>query len=325
MLLEEHLGPWSPASPETEAFRDRLEKLLEVVPPPEQIDVNEARRLRAEGQGVLPIDGPLPEAQWVDLPHAPAGGPGRCRLIETAGADGVYFHIHGGGWTFGSPDHFDGRNLRLARAANVSVVSAAYRLAPENRWPAGAEDCFAAAQFALDYAAERGLPIVFGGESAGAHLSVVTMLRLRALGRSPPVAGAVLAYGCFDLRGTPSAMNWGPRNLVLSTPILRWFIDHVLGPDGDPNDPDVSPLLADVSGMPPALFFVGDQDPLLDDTLFMAQRWRAAGASATLEVWTGAIHAFDYFVDPMFQLPIAAESQERQAQFVRARVEAARG
>jgi acetyl esterase len=103
----------------------------------------------------------------------------------------------------------------------------------------------------------------------------------------------VLTYGAFDLSMSPSARLWGERNLVLSTPIIEWFTELYL-PGTTPEerrDPDISPLYADLSGMPPAVFTVGTQDPLLDDTLFMEARWRAAGHETELHVWPEAPHA----------------------------------
>src|SRR5207302_1916612 len=107
-------------------------------------------------------------------------------------------------------------------------------------------------------------------------------------------AAAVLQYGSFDLSMTPSQRLWGDRNLVLSTPIIRWFADQFL-PDKNPEhrrDPDISPLFADLSKMPPAIFTVGTEDPLFDDTLFMEARWRATVASSELRIWPEAPHGF---------------------------------
>ena len=125
------------------------------------------------------------------------------------------------------------------------------------------------------------------GESAGAHLAALTLLRVREEGLTRQLAAAVLTYGCFDLRMTPSVANWGDRLLVLSTPVVEWFIRNFI-PDGvHLGDPAVSPLLADLSDMPPALFSVGTVDPLLDDSVFMASRWAAAGAEAELGLYPG--------------------------------------
>lgn len=310
MAQNETLARWGQPSAETLRFRDAIERLLADAPPPEAIDVVQARRLRAEGKLVTPVNGPTEAGRWQPLPEALGSGTGRVRLVEVADPQGVYLHIHGGGWVLGAPDQFDGRHQKIGEAARMTVVSVHYRLAPEHLWPACAEDCMAAALWALDYAAERGIPLAIGGESAGAHLSAVTLLKLRDVGRLNEVAAAVLLYGCYDMRGTPSVLNWGEKNLILSTPIVKWFANAVLG-DADPAAPSVSPLMADLSRMPPALFICGDQDPLLDDSLFMAERWRAAGGRATLQIWPGAIHAFDYFDDPGYNLPIAAQCQQR--------------
>jgi len=156
------------------------------------------------------------------------------------------------------------------------------------------------------------VPMVIGGESAGAHLCAVTLLRLRARGLARRIAGAVLNYGAYDMRMTPSMANWGARNLVLSTPTVDWFVTNLL-PRGGRSDPAVSPLLADLAGLVPALFQVGTSDPLLDDTLFMSRRWEAAGNRADLAIYPGGVHAFD-----MFNLEIARASWARQDRFVTA-------
>jgi acetyl esterase/lipase len=196
------------------------------------------------------------------------------------------------------------------------VVSVQYRLAPEHPWPACAEDCEAAALWALG---EFGGPMLIGGESADGHLSAVTLLRLRARGLAGQVAGMVLNYGVYDLRLTPSMANWGERYLVLSTPVVAWFCDNLLPGGARPpvgrGNPAVSPLMADLGGLVPALFQVGTCDPLIDDTLFMSRRWRAAGNRAELAIYPGGVHAFD-----MFDLAIAHASRARQDAFLNARV-----
>ncbi|MEO7402801.1 MAG: alpha/beta hydrolase fold domain-containing protein, partial [Burkholderiales bacterium] len=111
---------------------------------------------------------------------------------------------------------------------------------------------------------------------AGAHLSVVTMLRLRDRHGITPFRGAILTYGIYDLTLTPSARLWGERNLVLSTPIIQQYCDWYT-PSGSARDPDISPMYANLDRLPPALFTVGTMDPLLDDSLFMARRYVACG------------------------------------------------
>jgi acetyl esterase/lipase len=120
---------------------------------------------------------------------------------------------------------------------------------------------------------------------------------------------AVLQYGCFDLSMTPSQRLWGERNLVLSGPIIAWFAEQFL-PRHDRErrrDPDISPLFADLSGMPPAIFTIGTADPLLDDTLFMEARWRQAGHPTELRIWPEAPHGFVSLPMTVADAALAAE------------------
>jgi acetyl esterase/lipase len=213
---------------------------------------------------------------------------------ETVNA--VYLHFHGGGFMLGRADHFDEMLNTIAKECQVAVVSADYRLAPENPHPAGPDDCEAAAVWLVENClAEFGSKkLLIGGESAGANLATVTLLRMRDRHAFTGFCGAVLTYGAYDLSMTPSARNWGERNLILTTRLMQWFHENYV-PTGNFDNPDISPLNADLSGMPPALFTVGTLDPLLDDSLFMYMRWLAAGNSAELAIYPGGIHAFDAF------------------------------
>lgn len=221
-------------------------------------------------------------------------GPVAIHLLEPEGEPtGVYLHIHGGGWVLGAAHHHDRVNARLVEDAGVVVVSVEYRLAPEHPHPAGLADCLAVARWLVDSAPMRWRTgrLLIGGESAGAHLAALTML---AMPRDA-FSKALLSYGVYDVRNTPSVRQWGERDLILSRPLIDWFAALTYPPDLDLSDPSVSPMLADLSGLPPARFSVGTLDPLLDDTLFMASRWAAAGNRARMDVYPGAIHAFDYF------------------------------
>ncbi len=298
-------------SDETAAFNARLEAQLAELPRPYTFPPEVVRAARAEGKGALPLLGPREGSCWQET--GTRIGPGRVRVSEPeASPRGTYLHIHGGGWVIGAPDQYDEPNQALARRTGLRVVSAQYRLAPEHPWPAAKEDCVAAARWALE--AFEG-PLFIGGELAGGHLAVVTAIGLRDAGLHGRVAGLVPTYGVFDLAGTPSCLNWGERYLVLSTPLMRWFFDH-LDPDGSARQTaDASPLKADLRDLPPALFSVGTADPLLDDTLFMAQRWHAAGNAARLAVYPGGVHGFD-----MFDLQIARDYRDEVDRFISERL-----
>src|SRR5262249_11582087 len=143
---------------------------------------------------------------------------------------GVYFHIHGGGHALGSHDAQDTMLDAIANAASAVVVSAGYRLAPGDPYSAGPADRGAPGLWVVpDEQRELGSErLVIGGESAGAHLSAVTAIRLRDRHHVTPFRGANLVYGIYDLSFTPSVRNWGERYLILSTPIIEWFSNHFI-------------------------------------------------------------------------------------------------
>jgi acetyl esterase/lipase len=297
---------------ETRAFNAELERLLATMPSLHTIPPQETRRARREGRGIFPTPVFLPEARTIEI-DGPAGRlPVRIIAPERDSA-GVFLHIHGGGWTFGDHEMQDLRLQRLARETGLTAVSVGYRLAPENPYPAGPDDCEAAALWLLSDGAKEAVgtgPLAIGGDSAGAHLTAVTLLRLRDRHQiSGAFGAAVFEYGGFDLSMTPSQRLWGERNLVLSEPIILWFGDQFL-PFHDleqRRDPDISPMFAELSDMPPAFFTVGSQDALLDDTLFMEARWRAAGHSTELRVWPEAPHGFLSFPMAVADAALSAE------------------
>jgi acetyl esterase len=298
---------------ETRAFNVELEQRLATMPPVYSVPVEETRRARREGRSIFPAPVYVPEARDVEIPGP--RGPISLRIIAPdGGARGAFLHIHGGGWTLGESDGQDVRLQRLARDTGLTVVSVNYRLAPENPYPAGPDDCEAAALWLLgtDGAAAVGTggPRAIGGDSAGGQLTAVTLLRLRDRhGITGAFGAAVLQYGCFDMSMSPSQRLWGERNLVLSGPIMVWFSDQfVPGRDREARrDPDISPLFADLTGMPPAIFTCGTQDPLLDDTLFMEARWRQAGHAAELQLWPEAPHGFVSLPMSVADAALAAE------------------
>ena len=303
---------------ETRAFNAELERLRAAETPVYTLPPAVVRRARRKGAGPFPPPVYLPQARDVTIPGR--GGEIRLRVLAPEGdAAGVYLHFHGGGWTLGAVDLQDPLLAALAERTGLVVASVEYRLAPEHPHPAGADDCEDAALWLLDGGArELGAAgrLAVGGESAGAHLAVMTLLRLRdAHGVSPRTTFAAvnLVAGCFDLSGTPSRRLWGPWDLILSAPTMEWFIDGLLPGVGleARRASALSPLFAPLHDLPRALFTVGTLDPLLDDSLFMAARWRAAGNEAELRVWQDAVHGFSAFT-----LEIARRSHDDQFSFL---------
>jgi acetyl esterase/lipase len=223
-------------------------------------------------------------------------GPLRLRefLPSTGQPRGVYLHLHGGGWVIGGADMQDTMLLTLADHAQVAVVSVHYRLAPEHRYPAAPDDCETAALWLVEHAAALygSDQLIIGGESAGAHLSAVTLLRLRQRLGFCPFSGANFNFGLFDMTLTASARAFGDERLFLRTIDMIQFRDAFLPGEHKLRDPDISPLYGELQNLCPALFTIGTRDALLDDSLFMHARWLAAGNKGQLDVYPGAPHGF---------------------------------
>src|SRR5262245_30110628 len=228
------------------------------------------------------------------------------RVFHHAEPRGTYLQIHGGAMMFGTPRLDDFTNAAVCKDVGVTVVSVDYRLAPEHPFPAGADDCVAVAAALLDGGERR---LLIGGESAGGTHAATTALRIRDdLGRIDRVAGLNLEYGLYDFSQTPSRRGVRPSDLP---DVIGRDHDEVVGAYlpgrsvAELSDPACSPLYADLSGLPPALFTVGHADHLLDDSLFMAARWQAWGNEAELAVYPDCIHGF-------LRFPMALAERARQ-------------
>src|SRR5207237_6829506 len=152
-------------------------------------------------------------------------GPISIRTFVPPTVTGVYLHFHGGGFTLGAPHHSDVILEKLATTANLAVVSVDYRLAPEDPYPAGPDDCEAAAVWLSTHAREEfgSSHLLIGGESAGAHLSVATMVRLRDKHNLRPFARANLTFGVYDLLSTPSPRTCPADSLGINKQAIDRF------------------------------------------------------------------------------------------------------
>lgn len=209
------------------------------------------------------------------------------RIIEpaTGPVAGVYLDIHGGGFYMDSAARGDVRNRHLADTLGVAVVSVDYRLAPEDPWPAAPDDCETAAMWLIENAESRfgTNRLTIGGSSAGATLATTTLLRLRDRGIAHKFAGAALQFGTYDLSGrTPAG------RIIADEYFLEAYVGHV----ADRTLADISPIYADVRGLPPILMIVGSLDVLLEDNLVMAARVSAAGGDVDLRVYPASPHGF---------------------------------
>ncbi len=274
-------------SPETRMLNETMVKLLTPMPNWWVVGAQETRAARRRGDPPFPPPIMSSRARVCRIP-GPDGTDIPLRVIAPDTPRGVYLHIHGGGWVLGGADMQDPKLEHIADTTGLAAVSVEYRLAPEHPYPAGPDDCEAAALWlARNAKAEFGSDtLTIGGESAGGHLAAVTLLRLRDRHGYTGFRGANLVYGAYDLSMTPSQRLFGDERLVLRTIDMVQFYNAFLPTITERRDPDISPLYARLHAMPPALFSVGTADALLDDTLFMCARWIAAGNQAELAVYT---------------------------------------
>ncbi len=299
-------------SEETRQFNEQVVQLLTPVPNWWEVGAQATRDARARGEGPFPLAPKSARARTITI-EGKGGGKIPLRIVAPQNPKGVYLHIHGGGMVLGAADMQDPILERVNEKASLACVSVEYRLAPENPYPAPPDDCESAALWlAKNAQAEFGSEVLaIGGESAGATLSAVTLLRMRDRHGFTGFRAANLVYGAYDVSMTPSQKQFGNERLVLRTLDIEKFMGAYLPGVTDLRHPDISPLYADLKGLPPALFTVGTRDALLDDSLFMYARYIAAGNRAELAIYPGGAHGFN-----LFPIGIAAQANARMDAFL---------
>lgn len=218
-----------------------------------------------------------------------AGVPGEMVFVRGSGADlPVALYLHGGGYTTGSPRTHRALTGHLAARCPARVFVADYRLAPEHPFPAGLDDTVAAYRGLLDQGVEPGNTVI-AGDSAGGGLAVAAALRLRDLGQ--PLPGALVLFSPLaDLTRPYPAVP--PRGEVMLTPAWLRECARSYVATGDPADPLVSPVNADLRGLPPTLIQVGSDELLLPDSQRLYERLRSAGVRAELHEFHRRWHVF---------------------------------
>jgi acetyl esterase len=290
-----------PLDPQAEAFL----KLCPVtpVPPREGMSLAELRsltaRLEGEPEAVSKVEsrlipGPDP---GVDIPvriYWPANGTG----AELPKAGLVFFH--GGGWVLGNLDAYDHLCHALANAGDCVVVSVDYRLAPEHRFPAAAEDSYAATLWTAQHAEELGIDperIAVGGDSAGGNLAAVVSLMDRDRA-TLIIAYQVLIYPITDCNLEAPSYRENGDGFFLTTRAMAWFWEQYLPDPAEASNPYCAPLLAEsLSGLPPAYVMTAEFDPLLSEGAAYADRLEASGVSVVRELYDGQIHGFVRRID----------------------------
>jgi len=282
---------------------------LAKLPPSDSLTVAERRAQYERAEKVFPtpaevkverVSAPVAPAEWLRPPGAVAGR--------------VVLYLHGGGYVIGSPRSHRHLAAAIATAGQAAALLLDYRLAPEHPYPAAVDDAAAAYRWLLDQGIAPG-QIVIAGDSAGGGLTVAALLALRDA-RLPQPAGGVCISPWVDL--TCSGASY--RTKAGADPIVqRAGVEEMarayLG-TAAPRTPLASPLFADLRGLPPLLIHVGSDEVLLDDSTQLADRARAAGVDATLEVWDRMIHVWHWFLPMLDEAEAAVDGIGR---FIRTR------
>jgi acetyl esterase len=239
---------------------------------------------------------PKPDLEVVDLYVPGAAGALRARLYRpAAGTLPVILYLHGGGWVFCDLDTHDRMMRLLALESGAAVLGLDYRLAPEHPFPAGHDDALAAIAWLRSDGRARGLDpkrIAVAGDSAGANLALGVLVGLRDRGL-PKIKGGALFYGCLAPdHDTESHRRFGGGAYNLTTVRMQWFWKAWLGGAAAAPDPRAAPLLADMTGLPRLYVNAASLDPLLDDSVRLAEKLKAAKVPHRFDVYDGVIHGF---------------------------------
>jgi acetyl esterase len=218
-------------------------------------------------------------------------------------------YAHGGGFVFCDLDSHDGLCRNLANLIPAVVVSVAYRLAPEDRWPAAAEDVFAVTQWAARNADALGgdaSRVVIGGDSAGGNLAAVTALMARDRG-GPSLAAQLLLYPMIAADFDTESYRLFGKGYYNPRPALQWYWDQYVPSPADRAHPYASPFHADLHGLPPAVIVIAGHDPLRDEGIAFGHALEAARIATTRCHYEGGIHGF--MTMPMLELAQRARAE----------------
>jgi acetyl esterase/lipase len=290
--------------------RDALDELLRDAPLDLGGDVAEQRVIFEQMMAAIPLPADVTTSSGT-LGGIPAV------TVEVAGADpkSVILYLHGGAYAIGTAASSVGLASDLARRAGTGLVTIDYRLAPEHPHPAAVEDAVAAYGGLLDSGVAASA-IALAGESAGAGLAAATLVALKHAGPPQP-SGAVLMSPWADMTLSGGSISGKAAVDPALTPegLRRRVVDYVGA--GDRRAELVSPMFAELTGLPPLLIQAGSHEILLDDATRLAARAAAADVAVRLEVTPGVPHVFQAFAATLDEGDTALTSA---GEFLRARL-----
>ena len=220
----------------------------------------------------------------------------------------VYFH--GGGWVIGDLDTHEGICRAFANSAGCAVFSVDYRLAPEHKYPAAADDCYAFTRWLAENSEAQGVDpgkIAVGGDSAGGNLAAVVALMARDSG-SPSLCCQLLIYPVTDYSYETESYLENAEGYGLTLAGMTWFWNHYLARESDGGESRASPLQAEtLEGLPPAYVITAGFDPLRDEGDAYAARLIEAGVPVELDRYEGMIHGFCVYLGRLDQAGISVD------------------
>jgi epsilon-lactone hydrolase len=250
-----------------------------------------------EGARVEPVTTASMKGEWIK----PGGQP-----------DSVIVYLHGGGYVAGSPLTHRGFTMALARNTGANVFALDYRLAPEHRFPAAVEDTVACYEWLLSQGV-RPEQIVIGGDSAGGGLTIAALLALRDQGRKLPAAAFCLSPWT-DLNGHGSTIRANDLRDAMFYGRNVAELGKVYAGATPLDSPLVSPIHADLRGLPPLRIYASECEILLDDSIRLAERARSQGVTVDLQVWKDMVHVWPVFIG--YGLPEAQAVVAELADFI---------
>ena len=263
-------------------------------PPFHTLSPKEARIAYKMGAEILDLPrAPLPRVEEVEVPGAEAALPARLYAPSEDAGLPVLLYFHGGGFTIGGLETHDSLCRQFALRSGAAVLALDYRLAPEHRFPAAVDDCFAAMHWLGSKAQTLGLDgtrIAVGGDSAGGTLAAACALHARDAGLTLALQ-LLITPGTTAHADTPSHRQFA-EGFLLDAASIRWFFDHYID-EAQKTDWRFAPLEAeDHAGLAPACVVLAECDPLVDEGIAYADLLRANGVAVQLELVRGVTHDF---------------------------------
>jgi len=286
-MLRERREQTSPDISFTES-RAMFEQMVALFPPP-------------EGVSSTPVDAGGIAGEWITAPGA--------------GEEQTIYWLHGGGYCIGSINTHRALLAGISAASGARALAIDYRLAPEHPFPAAVEDAVGGYLWLLSSGVDPS-QITIGGDSAGGGLTMAMLVALKEGGKPLPAAAVCISPWTDMTMTGESLVSKAEADPMITNDGIARVRDAYVGAS-DPRSPLASPIYADLSGLPPLLIQVGENEVLLDDSTRLAERAEAAGVDVTLEVWPDMIHVWHFFAA---MLPEGQQAIERIGAWVKERL-----